>query len=118
MAKASMGSRTFLPSFVPQKCAPVEPFPVGAPFLFLLFFSTGSKEDALRLSDLTSTFPCKVNLIMFNRFPGAPFAPTSEAKAQEFQDTLKANGVKAFLRLSRGDDAMAACGQLGSPGLK
>lgn len=84
--------------------------------MFPLWFC--SKEDALRLANLTSAFPCKVNLIMFNRFPGAPFGPTPEARAREFQDTLVANGVKAFLRLSRGDDAMAACGQLGNQGLK
>lgn len=34
----------------------------------------------------------------------------------EFRNTLAAAGCAVFLRLSRGDDQMAACGQLGKPG--
>jgi len=34
----------------------------------------------------------------------------------EFRNTIARAGLTVFLRLSRGDDQMAACGQLGKPG--
>jgi 23S rRNA (adenine2503-C2)-methyltransferase len=34
----------------------------------------------------------------------------------EFRNVLAEAGCTVFLRLSRGDDQMAACGQLGKPG--
>lgn len=44
------------------------------------------------------------------------FKPTSEDKMIEFRNVLAEAGCVVFLRLSRGDDQMAACGQLGEPG--
>lgn len=34
----------------------------------------------------------------------------------EFRNTLAGGGCTVFMRPSRGDDQMAACGQLGNPG--
>ncbi|KAJ4711116.1 Dual-specificity RNA methyltransferase [Melia azedarach] len=75
-----------------------------------------SFDDAKRLIDLVQSIPCKINLISFNPHCGSQFRPTSEEKMIEFRNILAEAGCTVFLRLSRGDDQMAACGQLGKPG--
>ncbi|KAK4841439.1 hypothetical protein QYF36_004485 [Acer negundo] len=75
-----------------------------------------SFDDAKRLIDLVQGIPCKINLISFNPHSGSQFRPTSEEKMIEFRNILAEAGCSVFLRLSRGDDQMAACGQLGKPG--
>lgn len=75
-----------------------------------------SIEDAKRLSDLVQGIPCKINLISFNPHSGSQFKPTPEKKMIEFRNVLIEGGCIVFLRLSRGDDRMAACGQLGKLG--
>lgn len=75
-----------------------------------------SIEDAKRLIVLVQGIPCKINLISFNPHSGSLFKPTPEEKMIEFRNVLAEAGCVVFLRLSRGDDQMAACGQLGKPG--
>ncbi|XP_039115591.1 dual-specificity RNA methyltransferase RlmN [Dioscorea cayenensis subsp. rotundata] len=75
-----------------------------------------SFEDAKRLIELVRGIPCKINLISFNPHSGSLFKPTPEEKMIEFRNILAEAGLVVFLRLSRGDDKMAACGQLGEPG--
>lgn len=75
-----------------------------------------SMEDANRLIDLVQGIPCKINLISFNPHSGSPFKPTTDEKMIEFRNLLATAGCTVFLRLSRGDDQMAACGQLGKLG--
>ncbi len=55
---------------------------------------------------------CKVNLIPFNPFPGAPFGRSDDVAVARFQDALRNAGVHATIRESRGPDIAAACGQL------
>ncbi|KAM0938105.1 putative 23S rRNA (adenine(2503)-C(2))-methyltransferase [Dioscorea sansibarensis] len=73
-------------------------------------------EDAKRLVELVQGIPCKINLISFNPHSGSLFKPTAEEKMIEFRNILAEAGLVVFLRFSRGDDKMAACGQLGEPG--
>lgn len=75
-----------------------------------------SIEDARRLADLVQGIPCKINLISFNPHSGSHFRPTSDEKMIEFRNCLAGARCVVFLRPSRGDDQMAACGQLGKPG--
>ncbi|XP_022735149.1 uncharacterized protein LOC111288504 isoform X3 [Durio zibethinus] len=75
-----------------------------------------SIEDAKRLIDLVKGIPCKINLISFNPHCGSHFRPSSDEKMIGFRNILAKGGCTVFLRLSRGDDQMAACGQLGKPG--
>ncbi|KAH7651039.1 23S rRNA (adenine2503-C2)-methyltransferase protein [Dioscorea alata] len=75
-----------------------------------------SFEDARRLIEIVRGIPCKINLISFNPHSGSLFKPTPEEKMIEFRNILAEAGLVVFLRLSRGDDKMAACGQLGEPG--
>ncbi|KAA0064693.1 dual-specificity RNA methyltransferase RlmN isoform X1 [Cucumis melo var. makuwa] len=76
-----------------------------------------SIEDAKRIVDLVQGIPCKINLISFNPHCGSQFRPTCKEKMIGFRNVLAESGLTVFLRLSRGDDQMAACGQLGKPGI-
>ncbi|CAK9171879.1 unnamed protein product [Ilex paraguariensis] len=60
--------------------------------------------------------PCKINLISFNPHSGSQFKPSREEKMIELHHILAETGCVVFLQLSRGDDQMAAYGQLGKPG--
>ncbi|PNY01830.1 ribosomal RNA large subunit methyltransferase N-like protein [Trifolium pratense] len=79
-------------------------------------FSEASNEDAKRLTELVKGIPCKINLISFNPHSGSFFKPTKEERMIEFRNMLAEAGCVVLLRPSRGDDQMAACGQLGKPG--
>jgi 23S rRNA (adenine2503-C2)-methyltransferase len=71
-----------------------------------------SLEDAKRLVRLLSGFKNKVNLIPFNPHGDSKFkAPTAEA-VRAFQQYLMDKNCLAMIRKSRGDDILAACGQL------
>ncbi len=54
----------------------------------------------------------RINLIQFNTFPGSPYKGTSKKHMREFAQELISKGIRATVRRSRGDDIMAACGQL------
>lgn len=53
-----------------------------------------------------------VNIIQLNEVPGSKFRPSSDARAQDFVRRLGSVGVEATVRVSRGADIDAACGQL------
>ena len=71
-----------------------------------------SPEQARELSRLLRGFPCKINLIPFNPFPGAGYRRPSATAVRAFQDRLSRDGYEVTLRTTRGDDIQAACGQL------
>jgi 23S rRNA (adenine2503-C2)-methyltransferase len=75
-------------------------------------------DDAKRLVSIASNIACKVNLIPFNPHPGTEFASSSMERINWFRDYLAGRNVFATIRETRGDDRMAACGQLGTPGTK
>ncbi|KAI3744609.1 hypothetical protein L1987_57695 [Smallanthus sonchifolius] len=75
-----------------------------------------SIDDARRIIDLVKGIPCKINQITFNPHSGSHFQPATNEKMIEFRNTLAEGGCVVFMRPSRGDDQMAACGQLGNPG--
>jgi 23S rRNA (adenine2503-C2)-methyltransferase len=53
-----------------------------------------------------------VNLIPVNPVEGAGLARATAERAREFRDALKASGTEASIRVERGADIDAACGQL------
>jgi 23S rRNA (adenine2503-C2)-methyltransferase len=68
-------------------------------------------EDAGRLAKLITNLRAKVNLIPWN--PGdLPYEKPNPARIEEFRRVLTEKNVPAFVRFSRGQDVMAACGQL------
>ena len=71
-------------------------------------------EDAARVVKLTRGIPSKVNLIPFNEHSGSEFKRPDDATVKRFQRTLLDRGVTATVRISRGRDILAACGQLRS----
>ncbi|WP_051013807.1 23S rRNA (adenine(2503)-C(2))-methyltransferase RlmN [Pararhodospirillum photometricum] len=73
-----------------------------------------SDEDARTLIDLVEGVPCKFNLIAFNPWPGAPYQTPSVARLERFAALLNDAGYSAPIRLPRGRDILAACGQLRS----
>ncbi|WP_135447612.1 23S rRNA (adenine(2503)-C(2))-methyltransferase RlmN [Tabrizicola caldifontis] len=73
-----------------------------------------SKEDAHRLVKLLEGIPAKVNLIPFNEWPGAPYRRSSNNRIHAFADIIYKAGYASPIRTPRGEDIMAACGQLKS----
>ncbi len=69
-------------------------------------------EDARRLASLLSGVQAKVNLISYNPWPGSPHRRSSPAATTQFLEILASAGLTVSLRRSRGDDVLAACGQL------
>jgi len=56
----------------------------------------------------------RVNLIHFNTWPGSPYEASAKQHMNNFAKQLIKKGIRATVRRSRGDDIMAACGQLKS----
>jgi 23S rRNA (adenine2503-C2)-methyltransferase len=73
-----------------------------------------TKEDAHRLVKLLEGIPAKVNLIPFNEWPGAPYKRSSGNRIHTFADIIYKAGYASPIRTPRGEDIMAACGQLKS----
>ncbi len=73
-----------------------------------------SDEDARRLVQLIGDIPAKINLIPFNEWPGAPYERSSNNRIRAFADILYKAGFASPIRTPRGEDIMAACGQLKS----
>ncbi len=69
-------------------------------------------EDAKRLIKLLKGIPSKVNLIPFNPHPGEEFRRPDDKRVLEFQDILISGNITALIRKSKGQDILAACGQL------
>ena len=68
-------------------------------------------EDARRVAKLLAGLRAKVNLIPWN--PGnLPYRPPDASRAEEFRKILADKDYLVFVRYSRGQDVMAACGQL------
>jgi 23S rRNA (adenine2503-C2)-methyltransferase len=71
-----------------------------------------SKEDALKLVKLLSPIKAKVNLIPINQCGKTGFKCPSKKEISEFLQILLDNNLTAITRKSKGDDILAACGQL------
>jgi 23S rRNA (adenine2503-C2)-methyltransferase len=73
-----------------------------------------SDADAHRLIKLIDGIPAKINLIPFNEWPGAPYKRSSNNRIRAFADIIYKAGYASPIRTPRGEDIMAACGQLKS----
>ncbi len=73
-----------------------------------------SDDDARRLIKLIDGIPAKINLIPFNEWPGAPYKRSSNNRIRAFADIIYNAGYASPVRKPRGEDIMAACGQLKS----
>jgi 23S rRNA (adenine2503-C2)-methyltransferase len=73
-----------------------------------------SDADARRLVRLIAGIPAKINLIPFNEWPGAPYQRSDWERIEAFADIIYKAGYASPIRTPRGEDIMAACGQLKS----
>ncbi len=71
-------------------------------------------EDIHGLESLVCRRESKINLIPFNEYPGSRFKRPSEQKINWFQEELQKRGYICTVRVTKGDDILAACGQLKS----
>ena len=69
-------------------------------------------EHAHELAEKLKDTPCKINLIPWNPFPGAPYGRSSNSRIDRFSKVLMDYGFTVIVRKTRGDDIDAACGQL------
>jgi 23S rRNA (adenine2503-C2)-methyltransferase len=77
-----------------------------------------SPAEARELVRLLKGIPAKVNLIPFNPWPGAPFECSDDAAIRRFSNIVFDAGYASPVRTPRGQDIMAACGQLKSASIK
>ena len=73
-----------------------------------------SELDAFRLVKLIAGIPAKINLIPFNEWPGSPYKRSEWPQIKKFADIIHRAGYASPVRTPRGEDIMAACGQLKS----
>lgn len=69
-------------------------------------------EHAHQLAECLKDTSCKINLIPWNPFPGAPYGRSSNSRVDRFSKVLMEYGFTTIVRKTRGDDIDAACGQL------
>ena len=73
-----------------------------------------SHEDARGLGEALKGKKAFVNLIPFNPFPGAKYGRPTHEEVAAFKSELDKFGVPSLVRFTKGDDILAACGQLNS----
>ena len=73
-----------------------------------------SDEDCRELLALIKGIPSKLNLIPFNPWPGSPYKCSSPERIEAFARKVLKAGYASPVRTPRGQDIMAACGQLKS----
>jgi 23S rRNA (adenine2503-C2)-methyltransferase len=73
--------------------------------------------DALRVGELLRGMRAKVNLIPYNPGSELPYRPSPLERVLAFQQLLEARKIPAYIRISRGQDIGAACGQLRLEGM-
>lgn len=70
------------------------------------------EEDMQALARFANADRERINLISFNPYPGNPYRGSSREHMSKFAQYLISKGIRATVRRSRGQDIMAACGQL------
>lgn len=80
-------------------------------YLLLEDFNDGDKE-AHELALLLKDHQSLINLIPFNPFPGSHYKRPSPERVRSFHKILESHGIPSFIRTTKGDEILAACGQL------
>ncbi|MFL5257851.1 MAG: 23S rRNA (adenine(2503)-C(2))-methyltransferase RlmN [Rhodopila sp.] len=71
-----------------------------------------SEAEARELVRLIAGLPAKVNLIPFNPWPGSSYEPSTKSALDRFARIVNDAGFASPVRTPRGQDILAACGQL------
>jgi len=69
-------------------------------------------EDAHALLKLIRGIPSKINLIPFNPWPGSDYKRSTDDRIAHFASIVMKAGYASPVRTPRGEDILAACGQL------
>lgn len=69
-------------------------------------------NDAMNLITFCEGLIVHVNIVRFNSFPGSKYEPSPDSNEKEFRKILKKAGIAVTVRKSRGQEILAACGQL------
>ena len=77
-----------------------------------------SDADAQRVGKLLGGMRAKVNLIPYNSGSELPYRATPLGRVLAFQEVLAEYKIPAYIRISRGQDIGAACGQLRLKGMR
>ena len=77
-----------------------------------------SESEARDLVKLISGIPAKINLIPFNPWPGSSYECSDWGQIEKFGDIVNRGGYASPIRIPRGSDISAACGQLKSDSKK
>ena len=71
-------------------------------------------EDAKKLGEILAGKSAYINLIPFNSFPGSHYKCPDLDKIEKFKAVLDTFKIPTLIRSAKGDDVLAACGQLNS----
>jgi 23S rRNA (adenine2503-C2)-methyltransferase len=83
-------------------------------FEYILIKDVNDRDHHARnLAKLLAGIRSKINLIPLNPHRGTRMVPPSEETILRFRDILLKRHYTAIVRQSRGNDILAACGQLG-----
>jgi 23S rRNA (adenine2503-C2)-methyltransferase len=73
-----------------------------------------SPDDAKKLGAILAGKSAYINLIPFNSFPGSHYTHPDLDKIEKFKEVLDTFKIPTLIRSAKGDDVLAACGQLNS----
>ena len=73
-----------------------------------------SDEDAHLTGQLLAGQKAYVSLIPFNPFPGSEYKRPELSKVEHFKTILDSYKIPTLIRATKGDEILAACGQLNS----
>jgi 23S rRNA (adenine2503-C2)-methyltransferase len=76
-----------------------------------------SDEDAHLTGKLLAGKKAYISLIPFNPFPGAIYKRPSNESVERFKSILDTYQIPTLIRATKGDEILAACGQLNSKNL-
>ena len=71
-----------------------------------------TEAHADKLAELLGNRKALVNLIPMNPFPGSKWERPDDDRIEEFRQMLVARKLRVMVRGTKGDDILAACGQL------
>lgn len=75
---------------------------------------TDRDEDAHELAKLLIGKKAMINLIPFNPYPGSEYKKPSAEDVERFKQILVSYSLRTMVRTTKGDEILAACGQLKS----
>lgn len=73
-----------------------------------------SLEMAQKTGEMLKDYSPIVNLIPFNPIPGSQYRRPKMEKVEEFKKVVESFGIPTMVRKTKGDEILAACGQLKS----